>query len=89
MCLAIPGKVLEVKDQEAKIDFGDMQKDVFLGHVKAEVGDYILVGAGMAVAKIDETILINWSICISRKHPTKINKRNISAKTYYLRKNYN
>jgi hydrogenase maturation factor len=31
-----------------------MQKDVFLGHVKAEVGDYILVGAGMAVTKIDE-----------------------------------
>jgi hydrogenase expression/formation protein HypC len=54
MCLAIPGKVLEVKDQEAKVDFGDMQKDVFLGHVKAEVGDYILVGAGMAVTKIDE-----------------------------------
>jgi hydrogenase expression/formation protein HypC len=54
MCLALPGKVLSVKGSEAKVDFGDMKKRVYLGPVKAEVGDYILVGAGMAIHKLDE-----------------------------------
>jgi len=54
MCLAIPGKIISIKDNTAKVDFGNIKKDVFLGIVKAKVGDYILVGSGMAVQKLSK-----------------------------------
>ena len=54
MCLAIPGKVTSINGDMAKVDFGNIKKDVFLGIVKAKVGDYVLVGSGMAVQKINK-----------------------------------
>ncbi len=62
MCLAIPGKIISIKDNTAKIDFGNIKKDVFLGIVKAKSGDYVLVGSGVVVQKI------------SKKDAIKINK---------------
>jgi hydrogenase expression/formation protein HypC len=64
MCLAIPAKVLSVKGKRAKVDFGNRQKEIFLGTVKPKVGDYILVGSGIAVQKINKkdamSILKEW-----------------------------
>jgi len=54
MCLAIPGKITSINGDMAKVDFGNIKKDVFLGIVKAKVGDYVLVGSGMAVQKINK-----------------------------------
>jgi len=54
MCLAIPGKVTSINGDMAKVDFGNIKKDVFLGIVKAKVGDYVLVGSGVAVQKINK-----------------------------------
>ena len=59
MCLGIPGKVLEVREQDAlrmaTVEFGGITKDICLSYVpEAEVGDFVLVHVGFAISKIDE-----------------------------------
>lgn len=54
MCLAIPGKVVEIKRNLAKVDFGGVMREVDLSLVDINVGDYVLVHAGFAIETIDE-----------------------------------
>ncbi|NLF72952.1 MAG: HypC/HybG/HupF family hydrogenase formation chaperone [Candidatus Anammoximicrobium sp.] len=59
MCLGIPGKVLEIREQDAlpmgKVEFGGIAKEVCLAYVpEAQVGDYVLVHVGFAISRIDE-----------------------------------
>jgi hydrogenase expression/formation protein HypC len=58
MCLAIPGEVVEVREQEglpwAKVRFGAITRDVCLAcQPDAAVGEYVLVHVGLAIARID------------------------------------
>jgi hydrogenase expression/formation protein HypC len=55
MCLAIPSKVIEIKDTIATIDVYGARRDVSLLILPEEVsiGDYVLVHAGFAIQKID------------------------------------
>ena len=59
MCLGIPGRVLEIREQDAlpmgKVEFGGIVKEVCLAYVpETQVGDYVLVHVGFAISKIDE-----------------------------------
>jgi hydrogenase expression/formation protein HypC len=60
MCLAIPGKVIEINEsaewlRTGKIDFGGVVKEVSLALVpEATIGDYVIVHVGMALSKIAE-----------------------------------
>ena len=59
MCLAIPGKVLEidttVQPTMGKVSFGGIQKRVCLEWVPdVKVGDYVIVHVGFAISKMDE-----------------------------------
>ena len=59
MCLAVPGKVIEVEDRDdtrmAKVDFGGVVKDVCLAYLPdITVGDYTIVHVGFAIQKLDE-----------------------------------
>jgi len=54
MCVAYPGKVLEIKDKTAKVDFNGNIANVKIGLVDAREGDYVLVHAGMAIEAMDE-----------------------------------
>lgn len=58
MCLAVPGKVLNVTDDElrtSKVAFGGITKDVSLAYVpEAKVGDYVIVHVGFAISRLDE-----------------------------------
>ncbi len=61
MCLAIPGKILEIDAQfddlfrTGKVSFGGIRKDVNLCMLPyAKVGDYVLVHVGVAIGKVDE-----------------------------------
>jgi hydrogenase expression/formation protein HypC len=55
MCLAIPAKVVSVKEDKAKVDFGEgVLREVNVTLVKAKVGDYVLVHAGYAIQVLDE-----------------------------------
>ena len=55
MCLAIPAKVVSVKEDKARVDFGEgVLREVNVTLVKAKVGDYVLVHAGYAIQVLDE-----------------------------------
>jgi hydrogenase expression/formation protein HypC len=59
MCLAAPGKVVEVSgDGElrmGKVDFSGVQRQVSLAYVpEVALGDYVLVHVGFAISRIDE-----------------------------------
>jgi hydrogenase expression/formation protein HypC len=59
MCLAIPGKVVEIAEENGlrmgRVDFGGVVKRVCLDYVpEVEVGDYTIVHVGFALSKIDE-----------------------------------
>ena len=49
MCVAIPGKVLSIKDGKATIDFSGNQVQAYAGLVDVKVGDYVLVHAGCVI----------------------------------------
>ena len=59
MCLGIPGKVAEIRDTEllrmGTVDFGGVTREVCLSYVpEAEVGEYVIVHVGFAIARLDE-----------------------------------
>ncbi len=60
MCLAVPGRVLEIRGddpilREGRVDFDGLVKDVNLSFTpEAEVGDYVMVHVGFAISTVDE-----------------------------------
>ena len=61
MCLGVPGRVLEIEPNSlgitmGKVSFGGIAKEVCLAYVpEAQVGDYVIVHAGFAISRLDET----------------------------------
>lgn len=59
MCLAIPGRLVEVRggegfERRGLVDYGGVQQDVSLAYVPdAQVGDYVLVHVGYAMTRMD------------------------------------
>jgi hydrogenase expression/formation protein HypC len=55
MCLGIPGKVLSVEGNLAKVDILGVEREVSIVLVdEAKVDDYVIVHAGSAISIIDE-----------------------------------
>jgi hydrogenase expression/formation protein HypC len=59
MCLAVPGRVVEVAEDAplrmARVDFGGVLRQVCLAYLpEAGPGDYVLVHVGFAISRIDE-----------------------------------
>jgi hydrogenase expression/formation protein HypC len=60
MCLAVPGKIIEITDSDpitrtGKVSFGGIIKDVNLAYVpEAGVDSYVIVHAGFAISTLDE-----------------------------------
>ena len=59
MCLAVPGRIVEVRDDRgtrmATIDFDGIRKDICLAYLPdVDVGDYAIVHVGFAISKVDE-----------------------------------
>lgn len=55
MCLAVPSKVVEIKDTLATIDVMGVRYDVslVLMPVEVNIGDYVLVHAGFAIQRVE------------------------------------
>jgi len=54
MCLAIPGKIVEIDGVTARVDFGGVTREADLSVMPdVEIGDYVLVHAGFAIQKLD------------------------------------
>jgi len=60
MCLAIPGKLIEISENAegvrmGKANFGGIVKQVCLEYTpEVNTGDYVLVHVGFALSKVDE-----------------------------------
>ena len=61
MCLAIPGRVIEMVDEErqvAKVEVAGVRRNVNIGLLTGDerprLGEYVLIHVGFALSKIDE-----------------------------------
>jgi hydrogenase expression/formation protein HypC len=56
MCLAIPSKIIRIKNSTATIDVYGAQRDIslILLEENVNIGDYVLVHAGFAIQKIQQ-----------------------------------
>jgi len=60
MCLAIPGKIIEIVDAEnqiAKVDVGGVRRNINTGMLnddEAQIGSWVLIHVGFAMSRIDE-----------------------------------
>jgi len=59
MCLGIPGKLVEVYQQDGlamgKVEFGGIVRETCLAYTpEAEVGEYVIVHVGFAISRLDE-----------------------------------
>ncbi len=55
MCLAIPGKILEINGNQALVDFDGIQQKIIIALIQnPEIGKYVIVHAGYAIEQINE-----------------------------------
>ncbi len=60
MCLAVPGKIVNIKGEDplsrvGVIDFSGILKEINLAYVpEAKIGDFVIVHAGFAISQVDE-----------------------------------
>lgn len=55
MCLAVPGKILSLKNNNAEVDFSGVRRQVSLDLVPdAKKNDYVLVHAGFAIEVLEQ-----------------------------------
>ncbi|UCC18627.1 MAG: HypC/HybG/HupF family hydrogenase formation chaperone [Promethearchaeota archaeon] len=55
MCLAIPGKILEINENSALVDFDGIKQNVIIALIQnPEIGKYVIVHAGYAIEMMNE-----------------------------------
>ena len=60
MCLGVPGQIIEITEQDdvlrlGRVSFAGVIKGINLSYVpEADSGDWVMVHAGFAIAKVDE-----------------------------------
>ena len=56
MCLAIPSRITKIENNMATIDVDGVQREASLLLLEdAQIGDYVIVHAGFAIQKLDES----------------------------------
>jgi hydrogenase expression/formation protein HypC len=61
MCLAIPGKIISIKNQLATVDFNGVKKEVNISLVNVKIGEYVMVHAGFAIEKMEKEQIVEMS----------------------------
>ena len=55
MCLAFPGKIIEIENQQATADFDGATKKINIGLVPdIKKGEWVIVHAGFAIEKLTD-----------------------------------
>jgi hydrogenase expression/formation protein HypC len=55
MCLAIPGKILDINGDTALIDFDGIKQNVIIALIQnPQIGKFVIVHAGYAIEQINE-----------------------------------
>ena len=57
MCLAIPSRIVKIEDGMGTVDVDGVKREVSLLMIEdPKIGEYVIVHAGFAIKKIDETV---------------------------------
>ncbi len=57
MCLGIPGKIIEIKKNVAKVDVCGLLRDISIDLCPdVSIGEYVLIHTGFAIEKVDEEL---------------------------------
>jgi hydrogenase expression/formation protein HypC len=78
MCLAIPGQVLNIEGddplmRQGRVAFAGIVKRVNLAYVPGTVvGDYVLVHAGFAIARVDEVEALKTLAYLAEAEPEEL-----------------
>jgi hydrogenase expression/formation protein HypC len=68
MCLSFPGKIVEINENLASVDYGQegVRKNINISLVQANLGNYVIVQGGFAIRLLTEEeameILNEWKI---------------------------
>lgn len=54
MCVAVPGKIVKINGDYAKVNVMENLTDVNIKLVKVDIGDYVLIHAGCAIEVLKE-----------------------------------
>ncbi len=55
MCLAVPGKLVEIRENKGLVDFQGLKREADLSLMEdLKLGDYVLVHAGFVIQTVDE-----------------------------------
>ncbi len=58
MCLAVPGKVIELEGNKATVDFGGVKRDIDVSLVDAGIDEYVIVHTGFAIQILEEKVAL-------------------------------
>ncbi|CUX57437.1 hydrogenase assembly chaperone [Clostridium sp. C105KSO15] len=56
MCVAVPGKIIQIKGDYAKVNIMDNITDANIKLVDAKIGDYVLIHAGCVIDVLKEDL---------------------------------
>jgi len=54
MCLAMPGKIIKIKDNKATVQYPGQKREAMIIEGDYEVGDYVFVSSQIIVQKLSE-----------------------------------
>lgn len=54
MCVASPGKIIEISGSTAKVEYATNITNVNIGIVDCKIGDWVLVHAGLVIQVLPE-----------------------------------
>jgi len=54
MCVAVPGKIIEINGNKAKVDIMKNVCDVNIALVNVKLGDYVLIHAGCVIDVLEK-----------------------------------
>lgn len=54
MCVAVPGKVVEIENNIAQVDVNGTKLKIDISLIPAKIGDYVLIHAGCALEVLKE-----------------------------------
>lgn len=55
MCLAVPGKIIEINQDKAIVDFGGVKRQADISLLDdPKLNEYVLVHVGFAIQRVDE-----------------------------------
>jgi hydrogenase expression/formation protein HypC len=56
MCVAVPGKIIQIEGDYAKVNIMDNITDANIKLVDAKIGDYVLIHAGCVIDVLKEDV---------------------------------